>query len=219
MKHFNLPEHLHFCEMDGQRIFLDLAGDRYFGLPAGPDAAFTALLATGADAPANIDVEPLLRAGVIIAAPHGKPLEATRHPCPERSLLEDGPPPATFSPSDLIETAALVIMAKRAVRSKRLASLLARSSRSGKTASESAHRRNRLIGRFLAVRPFVPVTPNCLHDSLALRRFLERRQIAPDLVIGAKLHPFAAHCWLQQGTIVLNDSLASACGFMPVLVA
>ena len=64
-----------------------------------------------------------------------------------------------------------------------------------------------------------PIAPNCLYDSLALRRFLLRRGVGVDLVIGAKLHPFAAHCWLQDGTTVLNDCLGSARDFVPVLVA
>ena len=66
---------------------------------------------------------------------------------------------------------------------------------------------------------FIPIAPNCLYDFLALCRFLQRRGIVADLVIGAKLHPFGAHCWLQDGEILLNDSVSVARDFEPVLVA
>jgi hypothetical protein len=59
---------------------------------------------------------------------------------------------------------------------------------------------------------------NCLRDSIALLRFLIRRGVAAELVIGVKLYPFAAHCWVQQGPLILNDNLGGAAGFAPILV-
>jgi hypothetical protein len=38
-------------------------------------------------------------------------------------------------------------------------------------------------------------------------------------VIGVKLNPFAAHCWLQVGDVVLNDLPERVAAFTPILTA
>jgi hypothetical protein len=120
----------------------------------------------------------------------------------------------------MAEVLILVLQARSAVRRRRLPKLLSSAADSrGLSESSSADRRDRALADFLRARRALPIAPNCLYDSLALKRFLKRRSVAADLVIGTKLHPFAAHCWLQDGTTVLNDSLAAARGFAPILVA
>lgn len=221
MPAFRLPEHIHFCEIGGQRVFLDLAGDRYFSLPPAADAAFASLQNTDDDAaPCAGDTSFLLRAGVLVAAPGGKPIARTCHPRPARSMLEGAEAGAGDPPRALFEAWLLVLRARHAVRKKKLPAYLKALTRGRPaTTNASATTLEHALGQFRAGRRFVPIAPNCLYDSLALCRFLQRRGICADLVIGAKLYPFGAHCWLQQGEVVLNDSLASARDFEPVLVA
>ena len=211
-----LPEHIRFCEIDEQRIFLDLIADRYFSLPPEADAAFSALCA-GAAADASSAVDALVEAGLLTRAP-GRNLTPTGHPQPTGSLVEESSGSGRFSVLTLVEVLVLVLRARHIVRKKRLPSALAPMPRLVEAAS-SADVRERAVDEFMRARRAVPVAPNCLYDSLALRRFLERRSVHVDLVIGAKLHPFAAHCWVQHGNIVLNDTLAAARGFAPILVA
>jgi hypothetical protein len=217
MHQLNLAEHVRFCVIDGQYIFLDLKEDRYFGLPRPTDAAFAALLAGDAS---STHVGGLQAAGLLVKSPAGRPLKPTTHPAAASSFLEDGELGRGISTVIVAEVLLQVLGARRAVRKKRLPGLLAKP---GQGASEShgvsRERRDRAVGQFLRARRAIPIAPNCLYDSLALRRFLQRRSVAADLVIGTKLHPFAAHCWLQDGTMVLNDSLSAARGFAPVLVA
>lgn len=221
MSDFHLPEHIHFCEIGGQRVFLDLAGDRYFSLPPAADAAFSSLQNLDTDAGESAEeIQFLMRAGVLIAAPHGKPLARTRHPRPTHSLIEGAGSRARFSPGALLEIWLLVLRARRAVATKKLPAYLRALARGRPEApNEPVLARDRALDRFRAARRFVPIAPNCLYDSLALCRYLQRRGVSADLVIGAKLYPFGAHCWLQDGDAVLNDSLASARDFEPVLVA
>ena len=219
MSRFQMPSHLFVCVVDGQHIFLDLVRDRYFGLPPAQNAAFAALAEGRGEGMAASGLEPLIRAGVVIQAPEGKPIASTAHAPPETSLAEAAGPGRAARLIDVAEVMMLVLGARRTVRRKALPrafSMLA-NVRAGRTGC--ARHRDRLVQRFVAARRFVPVAPNCLSDSLALRRFLARRDVAADLVIGVKLHPFGAHCWLQQGTTVLNDALGGARGFKPVLVA
>lgn len=220
MHAYQLSSGVHFCEIGDQRVFLDLAGDRYFSLPCPADTAFALLVtpATG-EAPSSFDIEFLLRAGVLVDAPHGKPIEATRHERPTSSLVEEGSIGAKFTPQALLEAWLLVHRAVRRISTKRLPGLLEAVSNNRPAEGSARAVRDRAVSRFLTVRRYIPIAPNCLHDSLALCRFLQRRGIASDLVIGAKLHPFGAHCWVQDGPTVLNDTLAAARGFQPVLVA
>jgi Transglutaminase-like superfamily len=64
-----------------------------------------------------------------------------------------------------------------------------------------------LVHAFNAFRSFYPRPYLCLFDSLALLEFLSSYRIYPQLVIGVVPDPFEAHCWLQEGTVVLNDDL------------
>lgn len=221
MTAFQLPDHIHFCEIGGQRVFLDLAGDRYFSLPPAADAAFASLQDADDDVSTCVgDIPFLLRAGVLIAVPGGKPITRTCHPRPTRSLLEGAETRAGASPRALFEAWLLVLRARHAVKKKKLPAYLQALTRGRPaTTNDPAMTPAHALGQFRTARRFIPIAPNCLYDSLALCRFLQRRGICADLVIGAKLYPFGAHCWLQQGEIVLNDSLAYARDFEPVLVA
>jgi hypothetical protein len=218
MTKLNLANHVRFCEVGGRRVFLDLRIDRYFSLPPPADTAFAALLQGGVPAPAEIQA--LRASGMLVEAPAGRPLDSTSHPEPTASFVEDGEMGKGLTARLMAEVLILVLQARSAVRRRRLPKLLSSAADSrGLSESSSADRRDRALADFLRARRALPIAPNCLYDSLALKRFLKRRSVAADLVIGTKLHPFAAHCWLQDGTTVLNDSLAAARGFAPILVA
>jgi len=215
MNRLNLNNHVRFCEVEGQLVFLDLKADRYFSLPPEAQEAFVSLLRGESG---GQQIEALCASGLLVDAPAGRPLAATFHTPPANSFLEDGETGQGLGP--VAEVLFLVLIARHAVQRKRLPRLLASSLHvSGPAGRGPREKRDRALGQFLRARRAVPVAPNCLYDSLALRRFLQRRSIPADLVIGTKLHPFAAHCWLQDGGTILNDSLAAARGFSPILIA
>jgi hypothetical protein len=64
----------------------------------------------------------------------------------------------------------------------------------------------------------VPIAPKCLPDTLVLRDWLARAGLGPALVFGVRMDPFGAHCWLQSGSLVLNDAVDRIAAFTPVLV-
>lgn len=70
---------------------------------------------------------------------------------------------------------------------------------------------------FAASRSLAPFARNCLHDSLALDRWLTARGLPAMLVFGVKLDPFEAHCWLQVRDAILNDSYDHVSRFTPIL--
>lgn len=219
MTGLRLPDHIRFCEIGSQRIFLDLRSDRYFSLPPGADAAFAAL--AGQDAcELTSELHALLKAGILTSDPDGRQIAPTDHPRATSSLVEDNAGTSGASLLTIIQVTMLVLRARRGVRRRQLPALLA-TQKAGEYAAASldVERLHREVLAFMRARRFVPIAPSCLYDSLALHVFLKRRGLGADLVIGAKLRPFAAHCWLQEQATVLNDRLDAARGFTPILVA
>ncbi|WP_404478363.1 lasso peptide biosynthesis B2 protein [Novosphingobium sp. BL-52-GroH] len=59
--------------------------------------------------------------------------------------------------------------------------------------------------------------PNvCLIRSIAMQTVLARAGLPSQLLFGVKLYPFEAHCWLQQGDMLINDTLERTGMFTPI---
>lgn len=74
-----------------------------------------------------------------------------------------------------------------------------------------------LVGTARRARPWVPFEGECLQRSFQLRRFLGSRGAAVDWVFGVRTWPFAAHCWLQAGDLVVGDRLDRVGRFTPIM--
>jgi Transglutaminase-like superfamily len=76
-----------------------------------------------------------------------------------------------------------------------------------------------LVAAFDHLRPLFFTAKNaCLLDSLTLVNFLAGHGVFPEWVFGVKTDPFYAHCWVQQGEHVFNDTPDYIRGFSPILV-
>ncbi len=76
-----------------------------------------------------------------------------------------------------------------------------------------------LVETFKTLRPVLYTAKNrCLFDSLVLAEFLASYEICPDVVIAVKGRPFAAHCWVQIGDVVLNDCVENVAGYQSLLI-
>lgn len=65
--------------------------------------------------------------------------------------------------------------------------------------------------RFEQLRVWLPKPYVCLFNSLALMRFLIRKRLSATFVIGVRAMPFAAHCWIEVGNVIL-DAGGEECG-------
>jgi hypothetical protein len=75
-----------------------------------------------------------------------------------------------------------------------------------------------LVGSFVHLRPLLfGAQDACLFDSLAIVELLARRGIFPTWVFGVQTAPFAAHCWVQDGPVVFNDTPERVRRFTPIL--
>jgi hypothetical protein len=208
---------LSFCRIDNRTLFLDLPTDRYFGLAGPLDRAFQALLDTGAADPA---LAILVERGLIIPCPEG----GRPSPCPAASPVPILPPPSEppARPSLLAIAMALATRAHWALRVRYcpLAANIDRLARRKDAGAPmpkptaaaiarlaEAHRRAGLI---LSARD------QCLPTSMALMAALTKRGARPTLVLGVKLDPFQAHCWVELAGAVLNDAPDHVRPFTPI---
>jgi hypothetical protein len=78
---------------------------------------------------------------------------------------------------------------------------------------------HRLIGAFATLRPFFFAAKDaCLFDALSLSEFLAGYGVFPNWVFGVQSRPFAAHCWLQLGGVLLNDTIDRVKRYTPIMV-
>ncbi len=69
------------------------------------------------------------------------------------------------------------------------------------------------------LRPlFYTLRDACVLDSLTMLHFLASYGAHPEWVFGVKTEPFDAHCWLQQGELLLNDLPERVRRYSPILL-
>jgi hypothetical protein len=75
----------------------------------------------------------------------------------------------------------------------------------------------RLTAVYRRLRPWYPRKYLCLYDSLALVEFMARRNVYPVWVFAVQAQPFGAHCWVQNGRLLLNEGTEYAGQFTPIM--
>jgi hypothetical protein len=75
-----------------------------------------------------------------------------------------------------------------------------------------------LVCIFRRLRPFAFAAKNqCLFHALALARFLSFYQVFPTWVVGVRARPWAAHSWVQHGSLLLDSNPEHVCEYTPIL--
>lgn len=77
----------------------------------------------------------------------------------------------------------------------------------------------RLALRSRQLLPWAPFQGECLFKSFMLLRLLRRSGLDALWVFGVRTWPFEAHCWLQAGDVVLNDTAEHVLGYEPIFSA
>ena len=216
-----LPSNVSFGFIGARAIVLDIASDRYF-LLSGQEAAAIAELARGGVPPR--DVIRRIEDRGMLSVGSGGPVAPVSAPALEESALEgDG----TVEPIGLMEVAMVRLRASAALRVAGLEATIDRwrglrdHSELSRAAATTAGRARGgasagLAKGFAASRLFVPARRACVPDSLALASCLWHRGASADVYFGVRLDPFAAHCWVQAGPVLLSDPLDVVREFTPV---
>jgi hypothetical protein len=74
----------------------------------------------------------------------------------------------------------------------------------------------RLTSVFARRLPLVPGQGECLYRAFLLRHLLAEAGADVTWVFGVRTWPFAAHCWLQHGDLLLDDDLDRVSLYTPI---
>jgi hypothetical protein len=176
------------------------------------------------DVEADSFVDSLVSKGIITANPSdGKPFAESKCPVCERGV--ENPETHALAKLPPFYVARFFLACARIdwhLRKKELFRTLARIERRrlnvpSSAAISSVAQASALTVAFKRLRPLYPRPYLCLFDSLALLEFLANYGAFPRVVFGVVADPFQAHCWLQEGNVVLNDDLEIVGSYKPIL--
>ncbi|MFA4952493.1 lasso peptide biosynthesis B2 protein [Brevundimonas sp.] len=196
--------------VDDDVIVLNLAADRYDGLLDAGDRI--RLDDNGALHIVDADIAAELIAGRIATA--AQPLSRNPRPVAARRELQSDPAPAG---RDVLRAAISLLTATLRFRGRSLLSLVTFRHRLSDPDAVSEARLGELVGAARVARPWIPFEGECLQRSFLLRAHLAAQGVATDWIFGVATWPFAAHCWLQIGDLVVGDRLSRVSRFTPIM--
>lgn len=215
---------LSYCKVEGHLIFLDIRNDRYFRLADRMESALIKYLEGGDGS--DINIPGLIERKILIGMPDDvgrTPYPPT--PSPTRSAMEEAGSAERANIRAALDALAVVCSTHLRLKTRSLKYVLDRlvAYRQRRTSQPSTSGRGEsqvldASAIFRSARPYVPINTCCLLDSIAMVKFLAKRRLHADLVFGVTGTPFSAHCWVQHGTFVLNDTVGHALAHTPIRV-
>jgi hypothetical protein len=237
MARYALADHVFVCVNGEHLVLLDVKEDRYWALEAAQTSGLGAWVggwpiqapdAEGGEAPTpetEAAIEVLRGRGLLTdSVPPGKDATPVSATPPERELLTDSEQAASRNGGSWWSFFIASALAKIALRTWAFERVIRRvrqrkATLAPKVAPLDVERARVLVETFMRYRIFLFSSRNeCLYDSLALIEFLARNGIYADWVFGVQTRPFAAHCWVQQGDTVFNDTVEHVSGYTPIMV-
>ena len=239
---WHLARHVYACLADDHVVLLDLKRDKYYAL-GDPAAAALAKFVQGwpsSSAARNVDQDDmscvvqtladLESVGVVYAGTveidDRLRRDGRRLPRAQAALIYGYTPVAArIHMRDLVAfLRALAIgyffKLRRSMHAMAARMLRTTTAAYPSTVEEDTQQCRELVGKFLRMRPwFYSAYQECLFDSFVLIEFLSQYGVFPRWVIGVKTGPFEAHCWVQSGTVVLNDTPERVTSLTPILVS
>lgn len=215
---WTLSQSVSFCDVHGRLVFLDSAADLYLSLPEPAEAIFRRLMAGETIFGAPSDIPPgLVSAGLLVEGAQGQPLAPCKSADLRASLLDQPPAPDNRHVPGLAIALARTALALRLIGLDRTLRKL--SHHAPALSTQDAHANaGPVVAAFERLGMLATPHEQCLVRSIALGRYLRRRGLAVDIVLGTRLRPFSAHAWVQLGDTVLNDQLDTVRNFTPIRV-
>lgn len=229
---YSLSQHAFLCFTAGHYVFLDLRNDEYLCLARGHSATLKGILSgdqrmarRGIDeSKTHTVVQVLLKKNLLVEAPKkGKPLTSPYLDTPRTTPLQISDSlQRKILPRDVWRFLAACTAASRDLRWRPLEHtvLQVRNRNFSHTVVAPAGDKQTIIDLYIlfqALRPYYPRRYLCIFDSLALLHFLAHYRVFPEWVFGVKLQPFGAHCWVQAGPIVVNDTIDNVRDYTPIM--
>ncbi|MBY0566523.1 MAG: lasso peptide biosynthesis B2 protein [Hyphomonadaceae bacterium] len=205
---YTLTPNVRACVDQSVVVFLDLRNDRYLSVDLHRAPAIVGVCqGAGPNAAAS-----LVARGLIEVTPaysrDGAGLIASTDPNYFRSCR--------VSLSDVVAMLDACVRASMTVRARRLDRAFRTFARRKRLAKSATIELAEIVGRFERLRPWYPRARVCLFDSLALMNFLLTFGQKPEIVMGVRATPFAAHCWVESGGVCLNDAAETCRSYTPI---
>lgn len=242
---YQLSDDVYFCVSDMRIVFLDLRRNKYFCLSRHNSVVANRLLAQVTKPDPKPDTEltygntltvsrddddgmnalarALFEGGLLTQGQHrisknvANPVTA-----PLDSILKQPQPHWTVRTLPIASFFHAAVVASWKLRWYSLQQTVesVRNRQNGRTPVQQSrhHELYRLVAAFHHLRPYYGRKYLCLYDSLALLEFLARHRLFPQWVFGVTAEPFSAHCWVQDKSCVLNDSVECVRGYTPIMV-
>jgi len=216
---YELRKNLHFCSADGRLVFLDLERDRYFCLPDRLESTFRAWVSHETDKTDDIALRSLLKGNIISQASTGTSPQAAKITAPTYSLLD-----GYHMKSNVLTTAVAIrerLQCRALLKERPLLEVLASITKAHAPSYKTMPVHPKILTAamaFEASNTWLAAKDQCLERSVALVRWLSRRQLHAQLVFGVTMSPFRAHAWAQADDLVLNDTVAKVSNYTPILV-
>lgn len=194
------------CEVDGQVIFLDILANRYsrLGKSLGEAVIRGELDDTRPDFQEKIRTLGWLDKRPAVARSSSRSIiDAAREHSAE---YDEGSAPKRLMASALRSLLSAKIFLALTSLDSVLSNLQSNNARAREATADPAKRTD-VIAAFEIVERAAIGKDRCLQRSIALQHLLARNGFESSLVFGVRLNPFHAHCWLQDGDLVLNDTL------------
>ena len=234
MAQFLLSAHSFVCHTAGYAVFLDLRRDTYSVLDPGDVAMLSGWIRGWADgvplhAPNTPDATgravamKLLSAGLITDDEvHGKSATAVVAVPAEYSLRDGSYAACPLSIRDVlrfIRAWLVVTLMLRCWPLERTVGRVYRRSKPRLWADDDFERARALASVYFRLQPrmFSPIDA-CLRNSLTFVEFLSCYALYPTWMFGVRMLPeWAAHSWVQQEDVVLNDTVAHVNIYTPIM--
>lgn len=194
---------LAWCEIDGKLVFLDIGKDRYFKL---------------ADDQNQVALDRIRRCGLPKwHQPKWLARPSTLAPQRTSNAIENG----RFNLPEVARAMWMQRRVERRLARYGFASVLSDlcktvNSRSARTdiAGDAAQK---TISAFHHSKLVRTAADRCLPRSIALALGLAAHCVRAHVVIGVRIAPFGAHCWVQAGNEILNESVEEVLLYTPIL--
>ncbi|MET3762992.1 lasso peptide biosynthesis B2 protein [Sphingomonas sp. UYEF23] len=200
-------------------LFLDTRADRYFCLRPEAEAAFRRLTADAAEDPGDRTILESLARNSILETADATPTACRAIDVPTDALIDRLLPQPNIGgvASAMVD----LTRVKIALRLRGLAAVLRTIERAKaccRSTLQMEHASRSALAAFQRTTMLWAPHDQCLPRSIAIARRMLALGFSVDLVIGVKLRPFGAHCWVQQGPLVVNDRPDMVRDFTPILV-
>jgi hypothetical protein len=218
-----LTKHVHIAHVGRHTVFLDLQNDQYLCVHT---ERLQSIVNSPRDAESPNDplYEELVQRQLLTQeASEGKAIAPAGAPKPVRDL-----PPA-YGPAVIRSSPWMILrmlkygygadrLLKRADLSSAITQLLEKKRQIMAKKDLTTNHSEAWLRSALRARYYYPADRICLRDSHMLMHVLLDHGIDATWVYGVTTDPFSAHCWVQIGDLVVNDTAEQAQRYTPIMV-